>query len=168
MSNQQCHKLHEMTPSPMNLQPQACAVCSEQFMPNYQTLTCTQCNESLCLECVLLYSPETAFPMYLAKHSDPCALQHYNNHRDSAIRLMRDPYLAQVYHEYQRFYNTDAYHQLLEARIANTKHELNCLKAEIDRTQSRLVTAKLELMHAQQRRRSAFEENPRKIEAGLA
>jgi hypothetical protein len=111
MSNQQCHKLHEMTPSPMNLQPQACAVCSAQFMPNYQTLTCTQCNESLCLECVLLYSPETAFPMHLAKHCDPCALQHYTDHRDSAIRLMRDPFLAQVYHEYQRFYNTDAYHQ---------------------------------------------------------
>ncbi len=138
MSNQQCHKLHELTPSSMNLQPQACAVCSEQFMPNYQTLTCTQCNESLCLECVLLYT----------------------DHRDSAVRLMRDPFLAQVYHEYQRFYNTDAYHQLLEARITNTKHEITCLKAEIDNTQSRLVTAKLELMHAQQRRRCAFEGNP--------
>ena len=168
MSAHQCHKLHELTPSSMNLQPQACGVCSAEFMPNYQTLTCTQCEVSLCLECVLVHGTETAFPIHLAKLCDPCVLQHYLDYTDSAVRLMRDPFLAQVYHEYQRFYNTDAYHQLLEERVVNTKHELTCLKEEMDSTQNRLVTVKLELLHALQRRRCAIEGNPEKLEVGLA
>jgi hypothetical protein len=172
MSIHRCHHLHEMMPSPMDLQPQACFVCAIDFMPNYQTMTCQQCNVSLCLGCVMLYTPETAFAMHLAKNGEPSALRSYTNNRDCATHLLRDPFLAPVYYEYQRFYNTDEYFQLLEERITNSKHEIECIKTELHNTQNRLSNTKLELLHARQRRRHACEANPRsekeEFEIGLA
>lgn len=153
MSTHKCHLLHDMHPSPMDLQPQTCFVCTMRFMPNYQSLTCPQCNASLCLDCVLRYTPETAFPMHLANHAESSALLCYNRTRECAKRLMRDPYMAPVYYEYQRFYNTDEYIELLEARVANAKQEIECIKGELQNTQKRLSAAKLELLNARQRKR---------------
>ena len=164
MSTHRCHKLHELMPSPMALQPQTCVTCSADFMPNYQTLTCPRCDESVCLECVMLYTPDTAFAMHLAKHFEPCTLQYYRDHPNSATQLLRDPFLAQVYYEYQRFYNTDAHFQLLGGRIANLKQEVKCIKDELQSTQTRLASAELELLNAQQRRRYDFEANPPRVE----
>ena len=160
MSVQRCHRLHKLSPSPLTLQQQRCAVCSTKFMPNYQTLTCEPCAVSLCLECVLIYAPETAFAIHLARHFEPCTLQYYKDHRNSATQLLRDPFLAEVYHEYQRFYNTDAYIRILGGRIANLKQEIKCLKTEMQSAQSRLTTTELELLNAQQRRRYSAEANP--------
>jgi len=171
MSTHKCHLMHEMMPSPMDLQPQACFVCTAEFMPNYQTMTCPQCNVSLCLGCVVLYTPETAFAMHLARNAEPSSLRCYTNNRDCATQLMRDPFLAPVYYEYQRFYNTDEYIEILEERITNAKQEIECIKTELQNTQTRLANTKLELVHARQRRRHVCETNPHikdEIEVGLA
>jgi hypothetical protein len=153
MSKHKCHRMHDILPSPMDLQPQICFVCTAQFMPNYQSLTCHQCHQSICLECVLLYTPETAFPMHLANYAEATSLKCYTNNKECATQLMRDPYLAPVYYEYQRFYNTDEYIQLLEERITNTKHEIECIKMELQNTQNRLSSNKIELINARQRKR---------------
>lgn len=169
MSTHRCHVQHELIPSPTDLQPQLCFVCSIEFMPNYQTMTCTDCRVSLCLKCIMLYTPETAFAMYLAKNAEPSTLKCYTNNRNCATQLLRDPFLAQVYHEYQKYYGTDAYIELLEERIINAKHEIDCIKTEFQNTQTRLCNAKLELLHARQRRRCACGANPdeEELERGL-
>jgi hypothetical protein len=153
MSSHKCHKLHDMIPSPMALQPQICFVCTSHFMPSYQTLTCQECSQSLCLECVLLYTPETAFPMHLANYGETASLRCYTTNKECATKLLRDPYMATVYHEFQRFYNTDEYIQHLEDRVTNTKHEIECIKMELQNTQNRLSSAKLELLNARHRKR---------------
>lgn len=145
----------------MDLQPQTCFICTVRFMPNYQTLTCQQCNVSLCLSCVLLYTPETAFPMHLANYSETSSLQCYNHTKECAKRLMRDPYMAPVYYEYQRFYNTDEYIQVLEERVVNAKKEIECLKGELQNTQNRLAGAKIDLLNARQRKRHTAEDEGR-------
>ena len=137
----------------MDLQPQTCFVCTTRFMPSYQTLTCPECSVSLCLDCVLRYTPETAFPMHLANDSESSALQCYTRSKECAKHLMRDPFMAPVYYEYQRFYNTDEYIELLEERVTNAKQEIECIKAELQNTQNRLSNTKLELLNARQRKR---------------
>ena len=139
----------------MDLQPQACFVCRERFMPSYQTLTCAQCQVSLCASCLLLYTPETAFPMHLASCDlGQDVLERYTSHAACANTLFRDPCMATVYYEYQRFYNTDEYINLLEERVANLAQEIQCLNSELNGTHERMASAKYELLAARQRRRA--------------
>jgi hypothetical protein len=122
-------------------------------MPSYQTLTCPECQVSLCLDCVLKYTPETAFPMHMSCTMEPAAMRQYTTNRSCASTLFRDPYMATVYYEYQRFYNTDDYVRLLEERVSNTEHEVQCITKELRNTQNRLASAKYELLSAKQKRR---------------
>jgi hypothetical protein len=156
MSEQCCNLMHPLIPSPVDLQPQACCVCATHFMPSmYHTLSCSQCQTSLCASCVLLYTPETAFAMHLATCGlEPVLLERFAADRTCATTLFRDPYLATVYHEYQRFYNTDEYQRLLEERVLNLEHEALCLQKELQNTKDRLSGAKYELLAARRKRRT--------------
>ena len=60
-----------------------------------------------------------------------------------------------VYHEYQRFYNTDEYIRLLEERVENVEHEILCLNQELKNTQNRLSSTKFELLSAKHKKRHA-------------
>ena len=144
--------MNPLIPSPMDLQPQACSICDSQFMPSYQTLTCTKCNISICLECVLTYSPETAFPIHMAVSGNTDAIQRYKVNRQCAFTLFRDPFMASVHYEYQRFYNTNKHIRLLEERVNNTKQEIKCIMSELARTDKRLTEAKAQLQDAYRRR----------------
>ena len=117
-------------------------------MPSYQTLTCPQCNLSLCIDCVLAYTPETAFPMHLACYAEPSSLKLYTANKECARTLMRDPYMAPVYYEYQRFYNTEEYIHLLEERVVNIEQEINLITLELKSTHDRMSSTKLELLNA--------------------
>ena len=137
----------------MDLQPQACRLCTARFMPSYHTLTCNECQTSLCTACVLMYTPETAFPIHLATCGlESTILERYTTDRTCATTLYRDPFLATVYHEYQRFYNTDEYLHLLQERVSNLEHEALCLQGEMSNTQNRLSSAKYELLGARRRK----------------
>lgn len=157
----QCHMRHPMLPSPMDMQPQACFICRAKFMPNCQTLTCPKCQVSLCQACVLTYTPETAFPMHLVCYAEESTLRTYRTSKACATTLYRDPYMATVFYEFQRFYNTDRYIALLEERVSNIENEIRCINSELTNTQNRLSSAKYELLCARQRKRksSAMEEN---------
>lgn len=144
---------HPMQTPPINSQPQACFICSAKFMPNFQTLWCSQCQTSLCLSCVLTYTPETAFPMHLVCYGEEDTLRCYRANKSCATTLYRDPCMATVYYEYQRFYNTDQYINLLEERVSNIDNEVRCLSAELNSTQGRLSSAKYELLCAKQKKR---------------
>ena len=105
------------------------------------------------MTCVLLYTPETAFPIHLATCGlEPDLLERYTADRTCATTLYRDPFLATIYHEYQRFYNTDQYVRLLEERVSNLEHEACCIQEELRNTQNRLASAKYELLDARRRR----------------
>ena len=163
MPTQTCYQHHPMSISPMDLQPQICFICTSRFMPNYQTLTCIPCQISLCLDCVLTYTPETAFPMHLACNAESSMLKQYQVDRSCATHLYRDPYKIAVYHEYQRFYNTDEYVKLLEERVENEEHEISCITQELKNTQNRMASTKYELMNARQKKKlAAVQENPHK------
>jgi hypothetical protein len=99
--------------------------------------------------------------MHLANYSETSSLQCYNHTKECAKRLMRDPYMAPVYYEYQRFYNTDEYIQVLEERVVNAKKEIECLKGELQNTQNRLAGAKIDLLNARQRKRHTAEDEGR-------
>ena len=152
MSNNRCHCMNTLIPSPMDLQPQACRICDNQFMPSYQTLTCAECNVSICLECALTFSPETAFPIHLAVNGNTDAIQQYKTNRSCAFTLFRDPYMASVHYEYQRFYNTNKHIRLLEERVNNIKQEIKCIMSELASTDKRLIEAKTQLQDAYKRR----------------
>ena len=155
---QRCHMQHPILPSPMDMQPQACFICTTKFMPGCHTLTCPKCQVSLCQACVLTYTPDTAFPMHLACYAENDALKAYRANKSCASTLYRDPYMATVFYEYQRYYNTDKYIELLEERVSNITNEIKCIDSELTNTQNRLSSAKYELLCAKQRKRKTQSE----------
>ena len=84
---------------------------------------------------------------------EAATLRQYTTNKSCASTLFRNPYMAMVYYEYQRFYNTDDYLNLLEERVDNTEQEVQCITKELKNTQNRLSSAKYELMNAKQKRR---------------
>jgi len=107
---------------------------------------------SICLECALTFSPETAFPIHLAVNGNTDAIQQYKTNRSCAFTLFRDPYMASVHYEYQRFYNTNKHIRLLEERVNNIKQEIKCIMSELASTDKRLIEAKTQLQDAYKRR----------------
>ena len=153
MTTHHCYQHHPMSPSPMDMHQTTCFICTSEFVPSYHSLTCIQCQISLCIDCVLTYTPDTAFPMHLACNAEAGMLKQYRSNPSCATKPYHDPYMMAVYHEYQRFYNTDEYIRLLEEHVENLEHEILCLSQELKNTQNRLSSTKCELLHAKHKKR---------------
>ena len=120
-----CSCLEPLTPGPsVQVRPGVgfmCDICNSGIKPDQIVLGCKSCNMDICNECMKLTTKlDTALALHLNqldKHNDFSMLKEYKANPECATQLIRSPYMASVYWQNQKLYNTEEHRENLRRAV---------------------------------------------------